>query len=168
MANTRRFYIKCLVACLAFLVTVLVLQIYGITLWKGGTVSERIPLTAMEGTGFLTFEAHLEGRAILIALDTGANTTCFDKSLIEELQLTIIGNPGTTFRIHSGDIHVQLAHVKSFKIGKISFNGDFSFVDLSRPNMGIQYAGGTPIEGLLGADILAKWNAVINYHYSAI
>ena len=161
--NTRSFYKLCLFACLAFLATVLILQRCGVGLWEGGSVSEQIPLTVMKGTGFLGFEAHIEGRAILIVVDTAANTTTFDIGLIEELQLPPAENPATSFRLDGGDVHVQSAHVKSFKVGNFSYYGDFCFVNLSRPNMGIECAGDTPIEGLLGADFLVKWNAVIDY-----
>ena len=161
--NTRSFYKLCLLACLAFLATVLIFQRCGVDLWESGSVSERIPLTVMKGTGFLGFEAHIEGRAIRMALDTAASRTIFDISLIEELQLSLAEYQGTSFRLHGGDARIQAAHVKSFKVGNLSYHGDFTFVDLSRPNMGIECAGGTPIEGLLGADLLTKWNAVIDY-----
>ena len=71
---------------------------------------------------------------------------------------------GITFRLGgSDDVHIQVAHVKSFKVGNFSYHGDLSFLDFSRTNMGIECAGDAPIEGLLGADLLAKWNAVIEY-----
>jgi len=160
--NTRSFYKLCLVACLAFLATVLTLQRCGVGLWEVGSVSERIPLTVLKGTGFLTLEAHIEGRAIRMAVDTAANLTSFDIGLIEELQLPPAENPVNIFRHDGVDVPVQ-AHVKSFKVGNFSYHGDFCFVDRSRANIGIECAGDTPIEGLLGADFLAKWNAVIDY-----
>ena len=96
-------------------------------------------------------------------VDTGASRTIFDIGLIEELQLTTAENPNIVFRFDNSDVHNQIAHVKSFKIDIFSYHGDFCFVDLSRTNMGIECAGDTPVEGLLGSDFLAKWNAVIDY-----
>ena len=161
--NTHRFYKLCLVACLAFLVTVFIFQKHGIGLWKDSSISERIPLTVMKESGYLVLEAHIDGRAIRMAVDTAANTTTFDIGLIEELKLVIAKNPTNTFRLDSNDVHVQAAHVKSFKVGNLSYHGDFCFINLSQPNKCILRAGDTSIEGLLGADFLTKWNAVIDY-----
>ena len=161
--NRRSFYKLCLVGCLAFLATVLIFQRWGVDLLEGGSVSERIPLTVMKETGFLVLEAHIEDRAIRMAVDTAANRTIFDIGLIEELQLPPADKSGISFHLHGGDVRIQAAHVKSFKVGNFSYYGDFCFMDLSRPNMGIEHGGGIPIEGLLGAELLAKWNAVIDY-----
>ena len=161
--NIRRFCKICLLACLAFLATVLILQRCGVDLCESSSVSERIPLTMIKGSGFLVLEAHIEERAIRMAVETEANRTIFDIGLIEELQLPPADNPSISFHLHGGDVRIQAAHVKSFKVGNFSYYGDFCFMDLSRPNMGIEHGGGIPIEGLLGADFLVKWNAVIDY-----
>ena len=123
----------------------------------------KIPLTIMKGTGFLTFDARVNGRKIRMAIDTAANTTCFDVYLVKELQLEDRGKTGTSFRLASSDLPLVTAYVKDFRVGSLSYHGDFPFVDLSRPNRGVETAGDTPIEGLLGADILIKWNAIIDY-----
>ena len=160
--NTRSFYKLCLLACLAFLATVLILQRCGVGLRGSGSVSERIPLTVMKGTGFLALEAQIESRAICMIVDTEASRTIFDIGLIEKLQLTTAENPNIVFRFDNSDVHNQIAHVKSFKIDIFSYHGDFCFVDLSRTNTN-KCIEEKPIEGLLGADLLAKWNAVIDY-----
>lgn len=161
--NTRSFYKLCLVACLAIIATVLILQMFGVGLWKGGIASERIPLTVMKETGFLALDAHIDSRAIRIIVDTAANETTLDIGLIEELDLATTESPTTSFRFGSDNIHVQRAHVKSFKVGNLSYKGDFFFADLSHPNMGLECIGDTPVEGLLGSEFLVKWDAVIDY-----
>jgi hypothetical protein len=160
--NTRRFYKLTLFACIAFLVMVIVFQRHDIGFLRGNSDFERIPLTVMKGTKLLVLEASIDGRAICMALDTAASKTCFDINLIEELQLETIDNSDTVFRI-SERVDIQTAHVKSFKIGDFTYQGDFCFMDLTQPNIGITSAGGTPTEGLLGAEFLVYWNAVIDY-----
>ena len=147
---------------LAGMAMVLILQRCGVGFWKGGSVSERIPLTVMEGTGFLALEAQIEGRAICMIVDTGASRTIFDIDLIEELQLTAAENPNVVFRFDNSDVHSQIAHVKVFNVGNLSYHGDFCFVALSRTNTNKSIED-KPIEGLLGAELLTKWNAVIDY-----
>jgi|GEM_PF-3775753 len=122
----------------------------------------KIPLSITEGTGFLTFKAYLNGKEILMAVDTAANTTVFNRALIDELNLETKEKSGTSIRA-GGSLPMFSAYVEDFRVGNISYHGDFDFVDLSHPNKGIEISGDPQIDGLLGADILLKWNAVIDY-----
>ena len=122
----------------------------------------KIPQAILKGTGFLTFKARVNGKEILMAVDTAANTTVFDLALVDELQLESQGRAGTSFRA-VGDVPLHTAHIKEFRVGNVSYHGDFPFVDLSHANEGVETTGDPAIEGLLGADILIKWNAVIDY-----
>ncbi|UCE47783.1 MAG: hypothetical protein JSW47_19560, partial [Phycisphaerales bacterium] len=88
--------------------------------------------------------------------------TVFNLALVDELQLESKGRTGTSFRT-AGDVPLHTAHIKDFRVGNVSYHGDFPFVDLSHPNKGAEISGDPPIEGLLGADILIKWNAMIDY-----
>ena len=122
----------------------------------------KIPLKLLKGTGFLTFKACVNGKEISMAVDTAANTTFFDLALVDELQLESKGRTGTSFR-PVGDVAVHTAYIEEFRVGNVSYQGDFQFVDLSNANEGVETSGDPPIEGLLGADILIKWNAMIDY-----
>ena len=51
----------------------------------------KIPLTILKGTGFLTFKARVNGKDILMAVDTAANTTVFSLELVDQLQLESSG-----------------------------------------------------------------------------
>jgi len=117
----------------------------------------------MADTGFLTLRASLNGKEILMAVDTAANRTIFDIRLIEELDLGNAQNPGISLRVAGRDTPVKAAHVKDFRLGTLSYHGEFSFVDLSQSNNGLEALGDPPIQGLLGADILSKLNAQIDY-----
>jgi len=117
----------------------------------------------MEHTGFLAIEARINGNPIRMMIDTGSNTSTFDVNLIQELQLPGVKKPGVSYQLSSTEELLQAAHVENFQIGQLVYYGDFSFVDLSRVNTGIQQAGDETIRGILGADILRTWNAVINY-----
>ena len=124
----------------------------------------RIPLTRAEGTGFLTLKACLNGKEILMAVDTAANRTTFDMRLIEELELSNAQKAGISFRFASNDMPLKTAHVKDFRLGKLSYHGDFCFADFSQTNKGLEAAEDAPIQGLLGADFLFKWHARIDYN----
>ena len=122
----------------------------------------KIPLTILKGTGFLAFKASVNGKEIFMAVDTAANTTVFNLALVDELQLESKGRTGTSFR-GVGDVPLHTVHIKEFRVGNVSYHGDFPFADFSIPNEGLETSGDPPIEGLLGADILIKWNAMIDY-----
>ncbi len=143
----------------------LCLAAVGIITWQyqGRRDITKIPLIIMKETGFLGVKAHVNDKEILMVVDTAANLTSFDIALIEELQLTKVQRPGISFRGATADARLETAHVNQFKVGNAVYHGDFCFVDLSRPNQGLEAAGDQPIQGLLGADLLTKWNAKIDY-----
>lgn len=125
---------------------------------------ERIPIIILQETGFLGVEAHVNGRRILMVLDTAANLTSFDVSLIEELELPKIERTGMSFRGNAISMDVQTAHIEELKLGNVIYRGDFCFVDLSTANQGIEASGDQQaIRGLLGADLLTEWKARIDY-----
>jgi len=161
--KSHSFLRQLILVCLCLAMAAIVVGQY-----RGRRNVTRVPLTIMKETGFLTFKAHLNGKEILMAVDTAANTTTFDMGLVEELQLSSAQNSGISLRLGNNDMPIQAAHVKDFRVGNLSYHGDFSFVDLSRPNRGIEASGDPPIQGLLGADILVKWNAAIDYKDSCL
>lgn len=128
----------------------------------------KIPLTITKNTGFLTFKAQLNGKEILMVVDTAANTTTFDRELIQELHLNKLQKTGISFRKAINGDPLEAAHVEDFRIGNQRLFGDFSFVDFSPTNRGLETSGELPIQGLLGADILKKWNAAIDYKDSCL
>ena len=122
----------------------------------------KIPLTVLEETGFLTFKAHLNDREIIMLLDTAANTTAFNMDLVQELELEAKEAHGHSYKME-GVLPLKVAYVKDFRVGKTSYSFDATFVDLSPANRGIELARDPLIEGLLGADFLTKWDAIIDY-----
>jgi hypothetical protein len=127
----------------------------------------RIPLVILKETGFPSFKARVNGREIVMAVDTAANTTTFDIRLLDELVLSEVKDAGTSFRLAGGK-PLRKAHLEKLEIGPLSYRGDFHFVDLSSSNEGLEAAGDPALQGLLGADFLVKWNAVIDYQKSCI
>ena len=97
-----------------------------------------------------------------MAVDTAASKTLFDLKLIDELQLENKGITGAAFRI-DGELPVYEAHVEEFRIGDVIYRGDFAFVDFAVTNRGLEKGKDPPIEGLIGAELLRTWNAIIDY-----
>jgi hypothetical protein len=125
-------------------------------------------MIVLEETGFLGIEAHVNGRQILMVVDTAANLTCFDVSLIDELELPKVELPGIVFRGNATSMDLQTAHVEEFRLGDVIYRGHFCFVDFSLPNQGIEVSGDEAIQGLLGADLLTEWEAKIDYREQCI
>ncbi len=132
----------------------------------------KIPLELMniEGDGYhLMIEAEVNGKAVRMLVDTGASKTVFDKtrlqSLVEEgadehyedLEQLSTG-------LGTNSMQGQVAELDSFKFGEVEIK-DFPVVvlDMDHVNQSYDMLGDRGIDGVLGSDILKKYDAVIYF-----
>ena len=132
----------------------------------------KIPLELMniEGDGYhLMIEAKVNGKAVRMLVDTGASKTVFDKtrlqSLVEEgadehyedLEQLSTG-------LGTNSMQGQVAELDSFKFGEVEIK-DFPVVvlDMDHVNQSYEMLGDRGIDGVLGSDILKKYDAVIYF-----
>lgn len=110
-------------------------------------------------------EAKINGNPIRLVIDTGASHTCIDKKNVK----TLLKNKQPT----SNDIVMGIGNKKMkntmLTINELSF-GDLTInnypivvLKLSHINKMLTLFGLSPINGLLGSDILMKYNAIIDY-----
>jgi predicted aspartyl protease len=131
-----------------------------------------IPLELMniEGDGYhLMIEAEVNGKAARLLVDTGASKTVFDKtrlqSLVEEgadehyedLEQLSTG-------LGTNSMQGQVAELDSFKFGEVEIL-DYPVVvlDMDHVNQSYDMLGDRGIDGVLGSDILKKYDAVIYF-----
>ncbi|HIB47110.1 MAG TPA: acid protease [Flavobacteriaceae bacterium] len=123
----------------------------------------RIPLKKLQ-TGHYKFHAKINNIEGDFILDTGASTSCigvkfitFFSLLNEESDIKAAGAGAT-------NMLTQLAKNNSLGVGKLQLkNIDFVLFDLSHVNEALAQADEIPVHGILGADILKKHRAVIDY-----
>lgn len=121
----------------------------------------------LDGDGFhLLVKLQLNRKLANVIIDTGASKTVFDKSRIEEFVTD--KNFSTHEKLSAGlgtnTMTSQLTTIKKIKIGEVEIeNYETVLLDLSHVNHSYASVGLKPVDGVLGSDILLKFNAVIDY-----
>jgi predicted aspartyl protease len=121
----------------------------------------------MEGGGYhLGLEINLNGKKAFLLLDTGASRTVLDKNQIEHYnshEIELMDEKSTGLGTNSMDIHtteIALIEIGSKKIE----NTTIALIDLSHVNETYEKLGFKRIQGVLGSDLLYRYNAIIDYN----
>jgi len=131
-----------------------------------------IPLELMniEGDGYhLMIDAEVNGKPVRLLVDTGASKTVFDKTRLqalvedgaeehyEDLEQLSTG-------LGTNSMQGQVAELDSFKFGDVEIK-EYPVVvlDMDHVNQSYEMLGDRGIDGVLGSDILKKYDAVIYF-----
>lgn len=128
-----------------------------------------IPITiiSIEGDGFhLIAEGLINNKKARFVVDTGASRTVFDKDRI----LNYIDNPefnekeGISAGIGGTDISSFIFSIDELSFGDLKIT-DYQAVAMDLSNVNNSYAmiKLPPVDGVLGGDLMKKYQAVINY-----
>lgn len=126
-----------------------------------------IRLLNIEGDGFhLQVTIKINGKTANAILDTGASKTVFDKERIALFlkKEKIAEHERLSTGLGTTTMQSQQVTLNKISIGKleiIEYNG--VVLDLSHVNQTYKLIGLKPIDGVLGSDLLEKYEAVINY-----
>lgn len=128
-------------------------------------ISIPLILISLQDDGFhLLVEIVVFGQKLFAVVDTGASRSVFDKAFLkdhlkelehsEETQATTLFSTSSTLQ----------AVIPSVKIGSLTLK-DYETValDLEAVNQAYEGLGHPPIIGIIGSDLLLKYQAVINY-----
>lgn len=97
-------------------------------------------------------------------LDTGASNTCIDIKHASYFKLFPQDTPIKASGAGATDIKAHLANQVKIKIGKWkSKKNEVVLIDLSHVNKALEMNNLPPVEGIIGADILQKADAIIDY-----
>ena len=126
-----------------------------------------INILIIEEDGFhLQVNILINNKPARFLIDTGASKTVFDINTISifiedikpEIQDALSTGLGTNTMLS------HKAKINRFKIGQLEiFDFDAVLLDLSHVNKSYTQLGLPDIQGVLGGDLLLKYNAVINY-----
>ena len=126
-----------------------------------------INIINIEGDGFhLIAEGMINNKPARFVVDTGASRTVFDKDRI----LNFIDNPefnekeGISAGIGGTDISSFIFNIEELSFGNLIIN-DYQAVAMDLSNVNNSYAmlKLPPVDGVLGGDLMKKYQAVINY-----
>lgn len=121
----------------------------------------------IDGEGFhLMIKLKINNRSSSMIIDTGASKTVFDTTRIKKFvdQKTFDTHDRLSSGLGTNTMKSQLATIKKIKVGDLEMK-EYKTVllDLSHVNQSYEQIGLKPVDGVLGSDILLKYNAVIDY-----
>jgi predicted aspartyl protease len=108
----------------------------------------------------------INGKTANVIVDTGASKTVFDKTAIEKFvkHKSFDEHDQLTSGLGTNTMTSQSTMIKKIKIGTVEIeNYKTILLDLSHVNDSYSQIGLKRVDGVLGSDILLKYNAVIDY-----
>lgn len=127
-----------------------------------------IPLEVIDlnGNGFhVLVNIVLFKKPFKLVLDTGASKTAFNKNLLLELiHEKELKSGHLTTGLGTNDMQSFTTEILDFYIGKFHIPKlEVAVLDLSAINTAYQQLAIAPVLGVLGGDVLVRYQAVINY-----
>jgi hypothetical protein len=121
----------------------------------------------IDGEGFhLMIKIKINNKVSNLIIDTGASKTVFDKHRIKNFvsEKKFDTHDKLSSGLGTNSMESQLVTLKKIKIGEVEIlNYHTILLDLSHVNQSYEQIGLKPIDGVLGSDVLLKYNAVIDY-----
>lgn len=109
-------------------------------------------------------DAQIGKHSIRLVVDTGASHSCLSKKSVKHLIGKTETEADVVVGVGRGKLNNKLVHVPSFKIGDLEIqNYPFLILQIAHINKMLLSLGLRTIDGLLGSDILYKYNAIIDY-----
>ena len=97
-------------------------------------------------------------------LDTGASNTCIGFESIEKYNLDAAHHTDSAASASSTTMHTKISKNNCIQIGTWKQQSStFILFDLSHVNEALSQQKIKPVDGIIGADVLLKGNAIIDY-----
>lgn len=115
-------------------------------------------------TNHLELDAELNGVKGRFILDTGASNSCVGVDLIEHFKLEAEESETKAAGAGATDMETQQSGNNTLSIGKWKTKKfDLVLFDLSHVNSALEQHKAEKVHGIIGADVLEKGKAVIDY-----
>lgn len=123
----------------------------------------KIKLTLTK-TNHFEIKASINGIKGLFILDTGASSSCLGFEAIETFKLKAIDSEIKAAGAGATDMSTQIATKNKIKIGRWKKeNVALILFNLVHVNTALTLHKAQPVDGIIGADILKKGKAIIDY-----
>ena len=120
-------------------------------------------------TNHLEMKAKINGVEGSFILDTGASSSCIDFKFAEKFKLLSEKSEVLAAGAGAIDMTTELSRKNTIKIHKWEYNKlDIVLFDLTHVNTALENHNATPVDGILGADILNKGKGIIDYQYNCL
>ena len=119
-----------------------------------------------ENNVHIAVNALLNGVPARLVVDTGASHSCLCKKTFKSVcKKANTIKADAVMGIGKSKLNNQLVEIQRFELGELRIdNYHFLMIQLSHINKVLEIMDLQPIHGLLGGDILLKYNAVIDYN----
>ena len=124
---------------------------------------EKITLKKIN-TNHFEVKAKINGVKGKFILDTGASNSCLDVNLAEKFKLHVQDSNTKAAGAGAIGIETKIATHNKIELKKWKFyNFAIVLIDLTHVNTALTEHGSEEVDGIIGADILEKGNAIIDY-----
>lgn len=117
--------------------------------------------------GHLQTKGSINGQDAVLLIDTGASATIVARESAARLELAPTPTPDTAMghaECGLSESAVESASVEELTFGTVRLQGiEAKVVDLAPLNGQLEEAGANRIDGILGADLLEEYGAIIGY-----
>ncbi len=128
----------------------------------------QIPLSR-SGVGHFHTDGMLNDRQISVLIDTGASSTIFSFDLASQMNLPMAKLQMFGGGAGAAQMEIHQIHEARFLIGAVTPKvRALLTMDLSHVNQALALKGSSPVDAVLGADILEAHSAVIDYGSSSL
>lgn len=115
-------------------------------------------------TNHFELKAKINGVKGRFILDTGASNTCVDFGLADQFKLNVEESETKAAGAGATDMQTKQAANVKIKVGKWHYhNLHLVLLDLTHVNKALIEHHAKPVDGIIGADILKKGKAIIDY-----
>jgi len=115
-------------------------------------------------TNHFEIKASINGIKGCFILDTGASNSCVDFEAIEHFNLKVRDSEIKAVGAGASDMLTKISSSNNLKIGKWKKDKvSLILFNLSHVNNGLINHNAQPVDGIIGADILRKGKAIIDY-----
>lgn len=116
-------------------------------------------------TNHFEIKAKINGKKGRFILDTGASNSCVGFDEIEKFNLITQESDHKAAGAGAGEIDTQISKKNKIKIGDYKLKKvHLILLDLTHINNALTKQNAKPVNGIIGADILEKGKAIIDYN----
>ena len=129
------------------------------------TVTVPLQIIDLHGDGYHPLvEIKINGTPYIVVLDTGASKTAFDHDTLEQSGTAIVASERLSTGLGATNMSSSTAVINDVQIGDLHIpNFEVAVLDLSAINVAYRQLDHPEVLGVLGGDILVKYNTVIDY-----
>lgn len=132
-----------------------------------GYMKYTIPLDLLDITAdgyHLACNIERNGKPVRMILDTGASRTAFDIADITKAGEQLGEKEEKTTGLGTSGMESFFFEIGELNLGGLKIDGlEGIALDLSHVKKSYDEMGHSPIDGVIGGDVLVKWNAIIDY-----